>query len=75
MINMLTRIQQLVSEKAEIPEIKPDEDIYDAGLDSMAAMDLMLSLEEEFGVTLGGEFLQARTCEQLAHVVERVGQQ
>lgn len=45
---------QLVSERLldTQPGFGPDSNLYDAGLDSMAIMQLLILIEEEFGVVL-----------------------
>lgn len=51
-----------------------ESDLYDAGLDSMATMQLMLLLEERFGVNLPESHISCanfRTVHQLARLVEK----
>jgi acyl carrier protein len=51
-----------------------DADVYrDLGVKSIAAIDLLLSLEEEFGVAIGDEaFANARSVKALVGLVEQV---
>jgi acyl carrier protein len=53
-----------------------DADVYrDLGVKSIAAIDLLLSLEEEFGVAIGDEaFANARSVKALVGLVEEVSQ-
>ncbi len=53
----------------------PDSDLYrDLGVKSVAAIDLLLSLEEEFAVRIADEaFSQARTLGALAELVQGAG--
>ncbi len=71
--------QQLLAAIGErILELPPgftvDSDLYDAGLDSMATLQLMLLIEERFGVNLPEAQVTCanfRTITQLAHLVEK----
>lgn len=59
----------------ELPaDFTADSDLYDAGLDSMATMQLMLVIEEKFGVNLPEAQVSCanfRTVAQLARLVEK----
>jgi len=46
--------------------IAPDEPLGDLGLDSMAAINLLLDLETTFGVQIPDDLLSAETFETLA---------
>jgi len=65
-------IVERVAKKAQAG-FSADADIYrELGVESTAALDLLLSLEEEFGVTLDdGAFAQALTVSALCALVEK----
>ena len=68
----LETIQQLVMKIGELESIDPDADIYRAGIESLDGMDLMVDLENQFGIRLSDdEFLSARTCKALESLVNR----
>jgi acyl carrier protein len=48
------QLVQLVSERLleTAPDFNADSNLYDSGLDSMAIMQLLILIEEEYGVTL-----------------------
>jgi acyl carrier protein len=71
-----TRIRAIVARiaKREDPQgFALEADIYrDLGVESTAALDLLLSLEEEFGVSLGDDaFAQAKTVGDLVALVNK----
>ncbi len=71
----MNRVIQLVSEIGAIGEITPDTAIYDAGFSSARALELLLALEAEFGVSIPDqEFVAARTPRQIAGLLERLHQ-
>ena len=62
---MKASIRRILSEQAAlrrpIEQLADDADLYDAGLKSFAAVQLMLALEEAFGVEFPQAFLSRRT--------------
>jgi acyl carrier protein len=51
-----------------------DRDIYDAGFNSIASLELLIELETIHGVTIpDDQFVLARTPRQLRTLVERLG--
>lgn len=72
---MLSRVGGVVAEVAKIEDassVDATKDIYmDLGVQSTAALDLLLSLEDEFEVQIPDEaFGEARTVTQLAELVK-----
>jgi len=67
-------IVERVAKKAQAG-FSSEADIYrELGVESTAALDLLLSLEEEFGVSLDdGSFAQALTVSALCALVEKEG--
>jgi len=75
---MEDKIRQIVASVAgaEDPsQLAVDADIFkDIGIQSTAALDLLLSIEEEFDVTIEDEaFAEARSIKALAKLVESIG--
>jgi acyl carrier protein len=71
----MNRVIQLITDIGGIGEITLDTAIYDAGFSSARALELVLSLEEEFGLSIPDqEFLAARTPRQIAGLVDRLHQ-
>lgn len=71
----MTRVIQLITEIGRIGTITPDTSIYDAGFSSARALELLLSLEETFGLRIPDqEFLAARTPRQIAELLDRLHQ-
>jgi acyl carrier protein len=72
--DLSSRITLVVARVAKVKDpavIESDKDLYrDIGVKSTAALDLLLSLEEEFNVTIPDqEFGDARTVSSLASLI------
>jgi acyl carrier protein len=68
-----TKVRAIVGRIAKLEDgFSADLDLFrDLGVKSVAALDLLLSLEEEFGVTISDEaFGEARTIERLVALVD-----
>jgi acyl carrier protein len=68
-----TRVREVLRRVARIEGgYSPEADLYrDLGVKSVAAIDLLLSLEEEFGVTIADEaFARARSVIALVGLVQ-----
>ncbi len=64
------KICELVARIASIPAPGPNDDIYLAGFASLNALELLVELEDTFGVTLADDqFIAARTPAALAAMV------
>jgi acyl carrier protein len=73
--NDLDKIIHLVQTTGRVEKISASEDFYDAGFSSINALQLLLELEETFGVTIpDDEFVAARTCSALVALVSRLAQ-
>ncbi len=60
------KITATIRELANIPALAPDQDIYNAGMSSVQALQLLVELETQFEVTLPDEaFVAARTVQAL----------
>lgn len=56
--------------------LAPSDDLKNLGLDSMAAIDLLLDIEDHYGVTLPDRYLTEgtfSTAEALGQIIERLG--
>lgn len=73
-------IQVIVSEAvariATIAPPEPDQDIYLAGFASTDALELLVELEESFGIVVPDDrFIEARTVASLTTLVQRALQE
>ena len=67
-------IRAVVARIAKIPLPGSDDDMYVAGLASTDALELLVELEDTFGVTIpDDQFIAARTPAQLGQVVTALG--
>ncbi len=67
------RIAEIVRGAGNLPSIAVDEDIYNAGLSSIKALQLLTELEAQFDVTLpDDEFVRARTVTALNQLIQSV---
>ncbi len=70
------RINEVVTRVGKIPVVGPDDDFYDAGFPSINALDLLLELEEAFGVSIPDEqFIGARSVRSLDEMVSHLKQE
>jgi acyl carrier protein len=70
-------VREIVSRIAKRPDpaaLPPDADLFrDLGVESTAALDLLLSLEEAFGVSIPDDaFGEARSVRELIALVQRL---
>jgi acyl carrier protein len=72
MDEQLERIIEIVARVGKLDALGPDDDFYEAGVDSMDAITLVMDLETEFGIAVPDEqFVTARTPRALAALVAR----
>ncbi len=73
---MNTEIRALVAEHAGLPtgvdELPDHADLYRAGMKSFASVQLMLALEEQFGIEFPEEMLTRATFRSIASIQEAV---
>lgn len=68
------QIADLIARIAKIDPPAPDADIYRAGLESTDALELLLDMEDLFGVSIpDDQFITARTTAELTALVDRLG--
>jgi len=56
----MERVIQLISQIGGIGSISPDAGIYEAGFSSVRVLELLLALEEEFGVSIPDQEFMTR---------------
>jgi acyl carrier protein len=76
---ILDQLRTILREQGTLPggtdNLAPDTDLYAAGLTSLASVDLMLAIEQNFGVSFPDEALSRRTFSSIgsiAAVIERL---
>jgi acyl carrier protein len=76
---ILDQLRAILGEQGTLPgdvrDLAPDTDLYAAGLTSLASVDLMLAIEQNFGVSFPDEALSRRTFSSIgsiAAVIERL---
>lgn len=68
--DILGTVQDLVARIAKIPRPDADADIYTAGLASVDALELLVELEDAFGVAIPDDrFVNVRTPGDLAALI------
>lgn len=72
---ILDKIKQIVAEQLDVPveEIKPDADfIKDLGADSLDLTELVMAMEDEFGLEINDEVTQTLTnIEEVMKYIEK----
>ena len=72
------RIRAIVGEhgrlSVDIAQLPDDASLYQAGLTSHASVNLMLALEESFGIEFPERMLRRRTFESIASIAGAVGE-
>jgi acyl carrier protein len=69
----MERVIQLISQIGGIGSVTPDAGIYEAGFSSVRVLELLLALEDEFGVSIpDNDFVAARTPREIFGLVERL---
>jgi len=69
----MERVIQLISQIGGIGSITPDGGIYEAGFSSVRVLELLLAVEDEFGVRIPDkDFMAARTPRQISVLIEQL---
>ncbi len=72
----LDRIAEVVCRVGGLERVGPDDDYFDAGLSSVRTLELLIELENEFGVTIpDDQFVGARRVRALHEIVVRLKQE
>jgi acyl carrier protein len=70
---IMERVLQLISQVGGIGSVEPDAGIYEAGFSSVRVLELLLALEDEYGVTIPDkDFMAARSPRQISELIERL---
>lgn len=65
------RLNELVEEKIEVENLTPETDLASLGLDSLDRADIMMRIEDEFGIEFSeDEMVQIATLEDLEKTIE-----
>lgn len=75
MDTLKAELRQILTELASLPEgFDEKADLYsDLGMASIQAMQLLMELEERYGVTVPDEeFIEATSLERLANMIQRL---
>ena len=69
-------ITSLICQVGGIPAVGPDQDYYQAGVSSVAALKLVMELESTLGLTIPDEeFIAARTPRAVHELIRRLQQE
>jgi acyl carrier protein len=72
------QVRAIVGEHArlsvDVKQLGDDASLYQAGLTSHASVDLMLALEETFGIEFPERMLRRRTFESISSIAGAVGE-
>jgi acyl carrier protein len=72
MEHRIERLKQMVAAYGEVSDIGANDDFYEAGFASVNALNLLLDVESEFGVSLSDEdFASSRTLAALDRAIAR----
>ena len=68
------KIRELLSsqETLDVGKLADDSDLYDAGLTSFASVQLMLALEDAFGIEFPERLLNRRTFSSIVNIEQSV---
>lgn len=71
--NTTTRVQRLLRDRFELrdEQIAADQPLADLGIDSLASIEFLFDLEQEFGISFSDERSPVRTIGDIALMVER----
>jgi acyl carrier protein len=75
MSDHLQQVQAIICRVGKLGEINAADDFYEAGLSSVNALELLLELEDAFGISIPDEeFIASRTPLALSTVIARLRQ-
>jgi len=71
MSEMIERVSAAIRRVGKVSSIDLDQDIYEAGVSSVSALELLLELENDWNVSIpDDQFIAARTPRALALMIE-----
>lgn len=69
---MIDQIREVLRQHAklavDVATLKPESDLYEAGLTSHATVNLMVALEDQFGVEFPERMMRRRSFESIAAI-------
>lgn len=68
------KVLELLAAQIETKGLNDESDLYDAGLTSFASVQLMLALEDHFGVEFPERMLNRRTFSTISNIVGSVNE-
>jgi|HubBroStandDraft_5_1064220.scaffolds.fasta_scaffold1961645_1 acyl carrier protein len=69
----LTALKQIVTDITKVAEVRDDANLFeDCGLDSMSVLDLVLAIEEKFGISISADELQTELFQRVSNLAEFV---
>jgi acyl carrier protein len=69
----MERVIQLISQVGGINSVAAEANIYEAGFSSIRVLELLLALEQEFGIAIPDQdFMTARTPCEIFGLIERL---
>ena len=69
----LIALKQIVTKITHTPEVRDDANLFeDCGLDSMSVLDLVLAIEERFGITISADELQSELFQRITNLAQFV---
>jgi acyl carrier protein len=66
------KVLELLGAQIDLKGLSDESDLYDAGLTSFASVQLMLALEDHFGVEFPERMLNRRTFSSIANILASV---
>jgi acyl carrier protein len=72
-VETLTALKQVVTNITKVTEVRDDANLFDdCGLDSMSVLDLVLAIEERFGITISADELQSELFQRVSNLAQFV---
>jgi len=69
----LIALKQIIANITKVPEVRDDANLFDdCGLDSMSVLDLVLAVEERFGITISADELQSELFQRVTNLAQFV---
>ncbi|RTL63450.1 MAG: acyl carrier protein [Hyphomicrobiales bacterium] len=68
------KVLELLGAQVDLKGLSDESDLYDAGLTSFASVQLMLALEDYFGVEFPERMLNRRTFSSIANIIASVNE-
>ncbi|MEO8137570.1 MAG: phosphopantetheine-binding protein [Betaproteobacteria bacterium] len=70
----LESLQKLLAEKFDLPasQLQPESELDKIGLDSLAIIEFMFTIEDEFKIKMPDERVEIKTVQDIVAVVDRL---